>query len=87
MGNLTSLLNKIRPAVADVAGAGAPSSADTDLVERVAERNVQLVVEEMPQRSLILAEMLDAGEIAIVGGMYDVGNGVVSFVDEAAADD
>jgi carbonic anhydrase len=83
LGNLTSLLNKIRPAVDDVTTEDEPDAADPDLVQRVTERNVELAMDEITGRSTILNGLLDADRIAIVGGMYDVATGAVAFIDEA----
>ena len=80
MGNLTVLLNKIRPAVDDTRVIGERNSSNNEFVESVALRNVELAVEQIHERSPILKEMLTSGEIGIVGGMYDVQTGVVEFV-------
>jgi carbonic anhydrase len=80
MGNLTALLNKIRPAVDDVRGSGSGTGADPEFVERVAGRNVELAMQQITQRSPILKEMVDSKSIGIVGGMYDVQTGVVAFL-------
>jgi carbonic anhydrase len=80
MGNLTVLLNKIRPAVDDTHLPGERNSSNMEFVERVALRNVELAVEQIRERSPILKEMAAAGEIGIVGGIYDVQTGVVDFL-------
>jgi carbonic anhydrase len=80
MGNLTALLNKIRPAVDDTHMIGERNSANTEFVERVAQRNVELAVQQITERSPILKDMLSAGSIGIVGGMYDVQTGSVEFL-------
>ncbi len=80
MGNLTVLLNKIRPAVDDTRVIGERNSSNTTFVESVALRNVELAVEQIRERSPILKEMAAAGEIGIVGGMYDVQTGIVDFL-------
>lgn len=84
MGHLTSLLNKLRPAVDDVQDDVPPldrTVENPDFVHAVAQRNVELVVEEIMDRSLILADLLESGALGIVGGMYDVATGVVTFMD------
>ena len=58
-------------------GARAPTNAD--LVERVASRNVDIVLRQIVERSPILASMLSAGELALTGGIYDVETGRVEF--------
>jgi carbonic anhydrase len=79
IGNLTSLLNKIRPAVDDTHVPGERNSNNVVFVEAVAHRNVELSVEQITERSPVLKEMLATGTIGIVGGIYDVSTGVVSF--------
>ncbi len=80
LGNLSATLSKIRPAIEAVtAPAGGPSSQDADFVQQVAEHNVALTIRAITQRSPVLAEMLDAGEIGITGAMYDVETGEVTF--------
>lgn len=85
MGNLTALLTKLRPAVDDTTTTGARNSTNAAFVEDVALRNVQLAMEQIPQRSPILKEMLEKGEIMIVGAMYDVETGQVELVPSSAA--
>jgi carbonic anhydrase len=80
MGNLTALLTKLRPAVADTATSGTRNSGNAAFVEDVALRNVQLAMEQITQRSPILKEMVENGEIMIAGAMYDVENGQVELV-------
>ncbi|MBX2980146.1 MAG: carbonic anhydrase [Flavobacteriales bacterium] len=79
MGNLTALLTKLRPAVDDTRTSGERNSSNAPFVEDVALRNVQLAMEQIPQRSPILKEMLEKNEIMIVGAMYDVETGVVEL--------
>jgi carbonic anhydrase len=83
MGNLTPLLSKIRPAVEEAAG-NEPNytSSDPDFVEKVATINVSRTVQAITERSAILKEMIDAGEVGLVGGMYDVTTGKVVFYEE-----
>lgn len=89
LGNLTGLLGRIEPAIEAVkepSDAGARTAANEKFVEAVAHENVARVVELVPAQSDVLQEMLEAGEIAVVGAMYDVGTGGVTFLDEAADD-
>ena len=79
MGNLTTLLNKIRPAVDDTKTSGERKSSNTAFVEDVAKRNVELGVEAISARSPILKEMIASGAIGIVGGIYDVSTGMVEI--------
>ena len=80
MGNLTGLLAKIMPAVAAVPNNGKDrSSKNYEFVEMVAEQNVRQNVQLIRDRSPILKEMEDKGEIKIVGAMYDVASGRVTW--------
>jgi len=80
LGNLTTLLEKLKPAVdAETTEKENRTAANSVFVEKVAQLNVHLMMQEIPKRSQVIAEMLDRGEIAIIGGMYDVETGVVDF--------
>ena len=83
MGNLTELLSKIMPAVEAViepTDALERNSKNLDFVNAVAEKNVQLTMDNIRTRSAVLKEMEDNGEIAIVGAMYDIADGMVHFM-------
>ena len=79
LGNLTGLVNKIEPAVSAVQTEGPRNSSNAEFVEKVAEENVYQAINEIQKKSPILKEMLDSGEIGIIGGMYDVSTGQVEF--------
>lgn len=78
LGNLTGLLTKIHPAV-EVAGCG--NSKDEACVTKVAEKNVLQSMKEIRGKSPYLAKYLDEGKVELVGGMYDVATGKVTFVE------
>jgi len=80
LGNLTGLLTKIKPAIDAVPADVQPrTTKNATFVGQVAEANVRLVMKEIRERSPILREMLDAGQIVLVGGMYDLSTGRVQF--------
>ena len=81
LGNLTQLLEKITPAVDAVeTPEGADrSSANAAFVDAVAAKNVELTLAKIREKSSVLNEMLEANEIEIIGAMYDVASGKVSF--------
>ncbi len=84
LGHLTGLLSKIKPAI-DAINPGISSfhsDDDPNLVQQVADKNVQLTVGQIRQQSALLNALATAGEIAIVGGMYDVATGQVRFFGE-----
>ena len=80
MGNLTALLTKIRPAVDDEQTTTENrNSGNSEFVEKVAVINVKRTVKSIMQRSPILKEMIEKGEIGIVGGTHDITTGQVTF--------
>lgn len=84
LGHLTSLINKIEPAVAAVKepkDEALRNSKNLEFVDAVAEENVRLALENIRSQSKILCEMERDGEIGIVGGMYDLATGEVRFLD------
>lgn len=83
MGNLTALLTKIRPAVEDENTIKENrNSGNSEFVEKVAVINVHRTVKAIMERSPILKEMIEAGQIGIVGGTHDITTGVVTFFDD-----
>ncbi len=83
MGNLTNLLSKLQPAVyAEKTVTTDRSSANDEFVEKVATINVKMAMHQIHDKSTILNEMILKGEIAIIGGMYNVETGVVDFYEE-----
>jgi carbonic anhydrase len=80
MGNLTALLNKIRPAVDDeTTTLENRNSNNAEFVENVAAINVKRTVKSIMERSTILKEMIDKGQIGIIGGTHNISTGTVNF--------
>ena len=81
LGNLTQTLANIKPAVAAVSGYEADrSSKNKKFVQAVAEKNVVLTVERIRERSAILRDMAQKGQIGLTGAMYNVHDGRVTFM-------
>lgn len=78
MGNLTGLLAKIRPAVAT---AGCQDAKDDACVTKVAVANVRLALGQIREKSPYLAERIQAGSVGLVGALYDVTTGEVTFLE------
>lgn len=74
LGNITTLLSKITPAVEFF------GNASTE-VDEVAGQNVRMNIQRIREESEILAEMESIGEIQIQGAMYDVATGKVTLLD------
>ena len=82
LGNITSMLANLKPAVTSVTEIrGKATSEDKSFVAHVAKQNVLLNMEKILQDSPIIADMVANEEVKIVGCMYDLETGVVNFYD------
>ena len=82
MGNLTKLIEKITPAVdavIDPQDTKLRNSSNLEFVDSVAVKNVQLTIDRIHKESPILSEMGKSDEIMIIGAMYDINTGEVTF--------
>ena len=82
LGNLTALINKIKPAVNAVTepkDASLRNSSNIDFVNEVSDKNVHMTIDNIRAQSPVLKEMEEDGEITIVGAMYDITDGLVTF--------
>ncbi len=80
LGNLTSLIAKIKPAVdQEMITSNNRTSSNASFVENVAELNVSLSVKNILLQSPIIAEMVKNDEIGIVGAVHDISTGEVKF--------
>ena len=85
MGNLTELLSKLQPAVyaeKETVGAEYRNSKNPLFVESVAAINVRRSVKSIIERSFIIEQMVENGEIGVVGAMYNIETGQVEFYDD-----
>jgi carbonic anhydrase len=85
MGNLTELLSKIQPAVYLETQTTLPENRNSDnsqFVENVATLNVKRSVKMVIDRSYILEQMVEKGEIAIIGAKLHLESGRVEFYDD-----
>lgn len=75
LGNLTALIDKIKPAVRAVKTPEEEhlrNSSNLDFVNSVSEKNIYMTIDNIRQRSSVLEEMEAEGSIKIIGAMYDV---------------
>ena len=80
LGHLTGLLDKIQPAINDEKSETKDrTSQNKNFVEKVTLLNVKKTVEEIIEKSSILKDMLEKGEIGIVGAVHDIQTGEVQF--------
>lgn len=83
LGNLTALLEKLKPAVEEETTVISDrNSNNPEFVEKVATLNVRITMKQILKNSPILTEMIERGEIALIGGMYDVESGIVDFYNQ-----
>ncbi len=83
MGNLTALLAKIRPAVEDETKTKKNrNSKNPAFVENVGAINVKRTVKSILERSTILKEMVEKGEIGLIGGVHEITTGQVTYFPE-----
>ena len=83
MGNLTELLSKIQPAVyQEKQTLTNRDSNNSPFVENVSEINVKRNVKNIIERSFILEQMVENGEIGIVGAMHNIETGEVTFYND-----
>lgn len=81
LGNLTGLLKKVQPAI-DKVSAGGKEGSGPEFVEAVAHANTLISLEEILDRSDILREMYENGEIGLAAAFYQVETGEVKFEKE-----
>ncbi len=81
LGNITPMLGNIMAAVSSTATAEGEKrdSSNSTFVNNVVNKNVELTVANIRDRSPILKEMEEAGEIKIVGAVYNVADGKVTL--------
>jgi carbonic anhydrase len=81
LGNITAMLSKIKPAVVKSQDfKGEKSSKNDAYVDYVAKNNILIAIETIKQKSPILKEMAEKGEIKIVGAYYSLKTGEVIFL-------
>ncbi|MDE0980187.1 MAG: carbonic anhydrase [Flavobacteriales bacterium] len=83
-GNLTGLLAQLKPAVETIRATRSDEATAKNIDETVAV-NVQMVCDRIRQESDILYDMESKGAIAILGGVYNVATGRVTFLEESEA--
>jgi len=82
LGNITELLSKIMPAVKLSATQidGEANSSNNEMVAKTVANNVLLTIDRIREKSPILKEMEENGEIKIVGGVYHLSSGKVEML-------
>ncbi len=84
-GHIGEIVNLIRPSIrheTTVCDAEDRCSDNADFVEKIVELNVKYQIESIRRHSDILDDMLNDGSIGIIGGVYDLTNGKVTFLED-----
>jgi len=81
LGSLTGLLKKIEPAIDSIKTPEGTdrSSKNIEFVNQVAQKNVEMVMENITEQSKVLNKMIENKEVVLVGAMYDISTGRVTF--------
>ena len=80
LGHLTELIEKIEPAVAEVAKT-INQERDYELFEyEVTKTNVLLGAKEITERSPIINDLVQAGKVGVVPAIYNIATGKVHFL-------
>lgn len=85
MGNLTGLLEKIKPAIEKTSSLN-EGATTINHAERVTHANVLHSIDEILERSSIIRELYKQGKIGIVGGICSVETGHVHFIKQLFAE-
>ncbi len=81
LGNLTTLLDKVQPAIAaETSVKENRTASNSEFVAKVTDLNVKKAMSDILEQSAVLKEMVDAGECMIVGGVHDLATGKVNFL-------
>jgi len=81
-GHLTGLLNKIKPAIdKEVTTRVDRTGHNHSFVTKVSIINIHLIINLIREKSVILNKLEKEGRILIVGGLYDIDSGEVTFYD------
>lgn len=84
LGNLTTLLEKISPAVSAVSTMADEkadkSSKNKEFVKKVTDKNVDITVKNIVEKSPVIAELAKSGQVKVVGAVHDISTGKVTWM-------
>lgn len=87
LGHLTTLLKKVKPAI-DMEKSTAPENRhgkNNEFVYQVTVNNIKHTIDRIRKESSVLADLEKDRAIKIIGGLYDVETGLVTFYEDAAS--
>lgn len=80
LGNMTQMLDKIKPALGQVTDEVVRNSSNFSFVNKVAHQNIKMSLRQIPERSPVLRKLMEEGKIKIIGAIYDIETGEVKFL-------
>jgi len=80
LGNITALLAKIKPAVDSTQTTGDRTSKNPQFVHDVMLKNIEFAIKNIRKNSPILNKMEQNNELKIIGGVYDLKTGKITFL-------
>ncbi len=80
LGNLTAMLKNFDGVLESVSYEGDRSSKNKEFVDLVTEKNVHDTIAKIKKESPVINTLVESGEVAIAGAIYDVGSGAVNFL-------
>ena len=75
LGNLTQLVNQIKPAIT-----GDKSNIDL-MLDETAKENVKMTIADILSKSVVISELVKENKVKIVGAYYNLTTGHVVFID------
>ena len=83
LGNLTGLLEKIKPAVSKVEIADSSNTCDNvAALNEMSQQNMRNAIMQIQQESPVVMALIKSGTIGLVGGMHDLTTGKVTFFED-----
>lgn len=83
LGNLTQLLDKIKPAVHMVQQQDPTLHCeDKNFIDQIAKQNVLNAIEKIKRESPVIMSLIDEDKIGLVGAINDISSGRVTFFED-----
>jgi carbonic anhydrase len=80
--NLLSIVDRVRPAVESLLGSGLEDDLD-ELVDRAVRANIRASADHLRHGSAVLEQLIQKGDLLVVGAEYSLETGLVDFFDGA----
>lgn len=83
LGNLTELLNDFDAPIAraDAATEGEANSKNLEFLNLAIEENVRQTIADILDQSEVMSDMVEGGELLVVGGVYDLATGRIAWLE------